>query len=181
MRVIIEQTCTVLDFFHSKLKESQLPRIQQGDPVARYFGLKRGQVSISTARQQRCRKIMFSAMSVFSFCSQGWEISVQGPALLPPPLTGGQGPRSPRHVQTCSAFTLLYRGLPYAGRVQTWTSLHKDTSSPQYKTCYYEVLTVCKRAIGIRLKCLLLVISFQFLIGTIEYWSAIRRKLKVFI
>ena len=28
---------------------------------------------------------------------------------------------------------------------------------PQYKTCYYEVLTVCKRAIGIRLKCLLLV------------------------
>ena len=35
----------VLNLNRSKLKDHQLPRIQSGDPVARYFGLKRGQVS----------------------------------------------------------------------------------------------------------------------------------------
>ena len=146
-----------LTCLYSKLKESQLPRIQQGDPVARYFGLKRRQVSISTTRQQSCRKVMFPEAHVcFFILLTGMGDLGTGPSPTPPPplqVVRTLGP--PRQLQTSSAFTLLYRELPYAGRVQNLDLTaqgYLPNPPPIQKLKLRSAWPVCKRATRIRLK-----------------------------
>ena len=73
----------------------------------------------------------------------------QAHSPTPPPCPGPQSCPLPWRVQTYS----------------NWTSLYKDTL-PQnvFKIIHYEARTVSKRAVGIRLECLLVYVVFTFIV-----------------
>ena len=120
-------------------------------------GISASQIVIITARQRSCKKVMLSAVSVI-LLGVGISPCTGPPPPLPPlyrvsaqPSSVDMPPPPTWHVQIGPHCTGPQ--LPFLDMFNLDLTVHTQT----FKLVHYEARTVGKGAVGIRLKCLLVI------------------------